>query len=320
MKIVYAKYNSKRLSKFQISTIIIKDDELYVLKSPETKEAKNHIKTIYENYFKLLSHCRCDILKPKKLKDSLRFPFLPLKTLHEQLLSYYFDKDMSKFEALIYKYLHFIDTISNIKEVVFVPSDNFIKVFGNVSFEEPIETICMANIDLIFSNIFVQDERFIMTDYEWIFDFEVPKDYIIARALVEFSKHIPINVEAYLPSFKKYKDIFFSMEKHFCSYVFGSNQYLQSRSELMYPYIKQKVVDNNDINLQKQVVSLQEENSKLQEQVKIYQEEINKLQKEIEKIIKQRDEIILDYKALEKVAQSLRLKNRLKNLLKKVFG
>ena len=44
MKIVYAKYNSKRLSKFQISTIIIKDDELYVLKSPETKEKS------YKNY------------------------------------------------------------------------------------------------------------------------------------------------------------------------------------------------------------------------------------------------------------------------------
>ena len=71
----------------------------------------------------------------------------------------------------------------------------------------------------------------------------------------------------------------------------------------MYPRFKQKnpkTQPQNDI-------------SHLKEQIKT-------LQNEIKNITAQRDKLIADYKALENVAQSLRLKNRLKNLFKKVIG
>ena len=50
--------------------------------------------------------------------------------------------------------------------------------------DEPQDLIELANIDMIFSNLFVADNDSItQIDYEWVFDCPVPKTIFLWRAI-----------------------------------------------------------------------------------------------------------------------------------------
>ena len=297
MKILYIKYNSLRLDKFQIGTKIIKEyDNLYVVKFAQNPKAKEHLLNIYNNYDKLKPYY--NLVKPLIKNEELYFDYMPYKTVYEQLLTYS-KNDLNAFENLIDKYIDFINTLAKGGKKQFKPSKKFIKVFGQVNFNKAVDTISLANIDLIFDNIFLCDGQFIISDYEWVFDFEIPKDYIIARALVHFSKKCKIDIEKYLPSYKEFKKQFFSMEDNFNQYVFKSN----IKDIEMFP----KDLNNlEEINYKKEIINLQK-------QIAVLKNQLNSIQNE-------RDAILKDYRKLEEIAQSMRIKNRLKNLIKKVIG
>ena len=74
-------------------------------------------------------------------------------------------------------------------EIPFDRTPEFAEVFGEGKLPEGIPCATVSDVDVIFSNIFVEsgkaaaDSAWTVIDYEWTFPFPVPKKYLIYRAV-----------------------------------------------------------------------------------------------------------------------------------------
>lgn len=66
----------------------------------------------------------------------------------------------------------------------------FREVFGDHPGREDYECVCPANVDLICSNIFMGEKENQIIDYEWMFDFPVPVNFIMWRLIHELYTHV----------------------------------------------------------------------------------------------------------------------------------
>lgn len=184
--IIYSKYSNERAEKFKIRTDILEDldGKKYVQKMPLNEEAHIHIDNIYR-YYELLS----EVYKESKIcinkclkKDTfgLEFEFVTGITLEEELDELLLKKDSAKIVEKIKEYVCIIEKGAG--EHVFKPTEEFKNVFGEVNLTIPLKAGIVNNIDLIFSNIIV-GEKWNVIDYEWTFDFLIPFNYIVYRAV-----------------------------------------------------------------------------------------------------------------------------------------
>lgn len=224
MRVLFAKHNNQRLPQFQILTkICIDKNGKTVVKEALNPKAQEHIDRICDNYAMLKEATSIQMPEPLKVQNSLHFRFIECGSFEEELIKLHKKNDTNALDSLIFEYIEFINGLSDKKETLFLPCHRFVSVFGELDIKEPLDLVSLANIDLIFSNLFYEDKKFIVSDYEWVFDFAIPKDYIIARALANFSKNHPIDIQKYLPSFEKYEKEFYKMEDNFHRFVFGEN-------------------------------------------------------------------------------------------------
>ena len=189
MKTVFAKYNRERLPKYQIVTKIVEDNnkKRYAIKEPLCEEAQEHINTIYKNYELLKSNYDINLVKPTKVESGILFEMAEGSSLENILLHAIYNNDEEKFQKYINKFLNLLDSMVYKRDVMFEPSKEFEEVFGRWNIDEPQDIIKVANIDMIFGNIFVNEkDEFTFIDYEWVYDFEVPKSFIIWRSLNVF--------------------------------------------------------------------------------------------------------------------------------------
>lgn len=226
--VVYSKCSTERSSKYRIVTKIIeKNNKKAVTKEAVTKEAIHHIRAMLENYNGLSSLYEdfpIRVLEGKKITDSIvEFPFVYGETLED------------KFENLVKsgeeeKILDWIQIIAdsfykNPNLVQFKISEQFSKIFGNQIFSEEKSALPISNLDSIFANFILEEDGLIMIDYEWVFDFQIPVDFILYRALF----HSPAIQKMQQCNLEKAYDIagvrtsdkeqYFIMEENFQKYV-----------------------------------------------------------------------------------------------------
>merc|ERR1712024_396694 len=100
----------------------------------------------------------------------------------------------------------------------------------------PQDIISIANVDLNFGNIFVdQHNNFEVIDYEWVFEFDTPKEFIIYRALQAFNDYHQIDLRRH---FKTLKDVgtnesFVQMEECFIDYVCSKSRLYCLNNKIM---------------------------------------------------------------------------------------
>ena len=188
MKTLFAKYNRERLPKFQTVTKIVElnDGTKKAIKQALMPEAQQHIAEIYANYARLIAKYPQIKLVPPTFEDAntVTFPMAQGVSL-ESLLKQALDKqDRSALFVLLDKFIAYVDGFVTERQVKFVPSEKFKQVFGEWTLDEPQDLIELANVDMIFSNLFVaNDDSITQIDYEWVFDFKIPKKYILWRAV-----------------------------------------------------------------------------------------------------------------------------------------
>lgn len=228
--IIYSKYSNERADKFKIRTDIIKDSDgnLFVQKVALTLGSQEHINNIYKNY-NLLSQSYKDskicINKCSITEKGLKFEYIPGKTLLEELDQILFKKNYKKLFEDIKNY---VDTIElGIKKKNFELTEDFIKVFGDVKLPSYLKATEITNIDLIFSNIIIGN-RWNVIDYEWTFDFPIPFNFIIYRAISGYifnsnKKNELMNLGLYkfLGITDQEMEVYGAMEKRFEEYVLG---------------------------------------------------------------------------------------------------
>lgn len=266
-KIIYSKYSNERADRFKIRTDILEDlnGKNYVQKTALTEEANNHIDDIYKSYI-LLSQMyegtSININKCSKIDGGLKFEYLEGITLEEELDVLLLKKEYSKLLDKIKEYVSIIK--SDKYEENFVLSENFIKIFGKSELPASLKGSAVSNIDLIFSNIII-GEKWSIIDYEWTFNFVVPVNYIIYRAILCYISNSSIRSE--LMSLDLYKILgitneelveYEKMEKNFNSYV--SEKWIPL-SDLYGKTIKNninidKMIEDNALNLFKDTIQI----------------------------------------------------------------
>lgn len=228
--IIYSKYSNERSEKFKIRTYIVEDLEgkKLVYKLPLTQEAHTHINNI-DTYCGLLSEAyrgsNVCINKCCKKGNGLEFEYIEGNTLEEEL-----DKVLSRkdYQQLIEKLKEYVSIIGKgIDEKNFEPTEKFVKIFGKVNLPFSLRAGSINNIDLIFKNIII-GEKWNIIDYEWTFNFPIPFNYIIYRAIHYYiygsSKRSDlINLELYKLLGITEEEItqYDIMEKNFQAYILG---------------------------------------------------------------------------------------------------
>lgn len=114
--------------------------------------------------------------------------------------------------------------------VTFQISDKYLSIFGN---NYPLNEMSLqaTNIDLIFSNLrLTEDNQLYCFDYEWVFDFLIPYEYVLWRNACQLYSKYMVYLRGKI-SLKKFLDrvgihtenisIYNEMERNFASYVYG---------------------------------------------------------------------------------------------------
>lgn len=176
-QVLFSKYSNDRSVAFQIRTDIIRNENgmLTVEKSAMTSEARTHIahnemcaQMLAESYEGTrFVACPCKRIN----EDTLAFEFLSGKQMDEML-----DEALDKCdEASFYELLTiYKKEMEKLAVVTIEGSDE--------------RALPVANVDQIFQNIKIKDDKWYVYDYEWTFEKVVPLGYIFYRAVVFYGQ------------------------------------------------------------------------------------------------------------------------------------
>lgn len=177
----FVKINSNRNEEFRTLTTI--NSNGFVYKSPLSKKSINHVKNMYDgSKFQLgkITYLDCDLKE-----DSICYKFLEEKSLEDYILDAIFNNDISEFFRLLEEYYEKL--FYNSFESRDYAEGKFLDIF-KIKSDKMFHCHDKSNLDLIFSNIFFIGEEYVAIDYEWIFDFPIPLEYIFYRVLLHHTR------------------------------------------------------------------------------------------------------------------------------------
>jgi len=228
MKVIFAKYNRTRLPKYQIVTSILRDGEqLKVEKRALRKEAVDHILSLFRNYEVLKNNLTNIEIVPLEINadtgDTAVFPYIYGKSYESLLLDYALKKDENGFFEVVEDYKNLLYELGNETKPVSIPG---------YTTEESYKCLKVSNLDFTFDNVLLAGERKWLIDYEWVFDWSIPIDYLLYRSVyLFFWKHKNYmnnfitfsRMVSYLGYSKEENELFNDIEKKFQETVVGEN-------------------------------------------------------------------------------------------------
>jgi len=291
MKILYVKNSSARAKAYQLQTIIYEENgQKFVKKEALCIEAIPHLMNMKESYSKLNSAIINPQVKLAKIVDesekSLTFEYIDGVSLEEKFYEASSEGKESR-DALVRSYIELLK--SSFKTTTLTIDDNnsddYQKLFGTESLskfdkQESFEDI--SNIDLIFSNIIYQDETVYLIDYEWVFDMPMPIEYVVYRSIYHTLRD-KSEIDA-IDMVVDYSEV----EKFFIDDVVMKDAFYYTKLN----YYKRKHTIERVLEAKDEIIAKREEQ------------------------IEERDQSILYWQG---VAESMRLKNRVKQLLNKIL-
>lgn len=182
----YVKYNRLRAPEYQISTRIYKtaDGERVAEKKALRKEAVAHIGQLSVNRQKLLESGEERVIEIlSNDSGTALFPYIPGKSLERKV-----NEALNSKENLIktmHEALHVIYDYKQDMLCTFELTEAYKQIFGTAGEAFVGRTgLKVANVDSTFAN-FVETEngKIVCLDYEWVFDFPVPVDYLKYRTV-----------------------------------------------------------------------------------------------------------------------------------------
>ncbi len=263
-KTIYVKYSDSRDKDFKIRTSIIEKNngKKIVEKKALNIFAQEHINKIALNsdiLKKQYKNAAFNIVECRKNEEKIEFDYIEGKTFSERLQ----EKNSKKWEKTILPLMEsFKEKLNEVdRGVYFEKSPNFISIFGDVTFDKPLRAMKPANIDLIGSNIIINNKINII-DYEWIFDFYVPINYVIFRILHHYqnentkkNRYELNEILEKLDISKNEQEEYSKMEKQFIKYITKKESFLP---ELYAKFDTITNVNIGDILLLKSKIDLEE--------------------------------------------------------------
>lgn len=266
---IYSKYSSERKEEFSIRTYITEtpEGERHVYKAALTPKANAHITNMSNRYETFKTCYERSILRPNRCMALLRDNETPLiagrpTTTRARIeLEYLRGMDLEKYLDSLQEgqeYERMLKLIRQYGEEVlrtacklrFEPSAKLEEVFGRCELPSGGAAANPCNFDLIFSNIVLtgSDEEHMIwnvLDYEWTFDFLIPIQFIIYRAVFYYLKDKKtepfraylaeqgIDLYACFEITEADRQIYAQMEHHFQLYIIGDKASLTLLKAIM---------------------------------------------------------------------------------------
>ncbi|RFZ80881.1 glycosyltransferase [Lacrimispora amygdalina] len=237
-KINFVKYNKTRREAFQIRTSLVEENGLpYVEKSALTAEGIPHIRSFEEKYRNLKEQNQgLNVADVTVSADgtTARFSFLKGET-YAELLGREIQNGKVP-EASLEEGISMILKVHDDYMTPFHVTEEFEEVFGVLpDTGEQIKrdwAFKHSNIDCLFENIMMTEDGPYCLDYEWVFSFPVPVNFIKFRVLYYFYEQYKSilsydSMEAFMEEQgvdRELIGIYEDMERHFQEYVHGENQ------------------------------------------------------------------------------------------------
>lgn len=179
-KVIFSKISNQRKSEFRIITKIIeKDQKKYVIKEGLNEKSILHLKRMLDH--KINESKYFDNAKIEQMPKGVSMEFVQGDTFEKKIIKLLEKNKKSEFEDAI---RNFADKIR--EGSIFTDqyrSRAFKMVFGEEDLGEKVYCKKNLNIDMLFSNIFLNDDIYKVIDFEWCFDFNIPVEFLIWRSL-----------------------------------------------------------------------------------------------------------------------------------------
>lgn len=180
---IFAKISNQRKKDYQIVTkIISENNKKYVVKEGLTPQSVLHIKNMLCNQNNTIDGFQN--IKVVEIDNGIKMDFIDSITFEDKLINFLKINARDEFEAAIK------DFSARIKKDSILTNeycrDEFKVIFGSTGLSERMLCKENLNIDMLFSNIFLEGNVFEIIDYEWIFKFLIPVDFVIWRSINMF--------------------------------------------------------------------------------------------------------------------------------------
>ena len=269
-QVLYAKFSRERKNEYAIVTqIVASDSGKRVEKSALTSQGVSHVANIYSNMDVLKNYyldesiviTPCSIRKP----GTIEFSYVDGVRYDNYFAEIANTGDVSKIQTELKRLKDILYHVQAVQE--FSMTEGFGKVFDGISedFLEGKKAYTISNVDMIFSNMIIKNEKIYITDYEWVFDFPIPIDYVLYRSLLlnnSFSmlkENVKKTILAFLDISCEDMQCYEEMENAFQRYVSGRNLFAEYKknsdkrimrldqvSPKMFPNIVQIIELDND--------------------------------------------------------------------------
>lgn len=253
MELLYVKFNRERKKKYQIKTsIYMENNKKIVIKQAITDEAKEHIYNTYNNWDKIAEFYKEYLIsKPEFKNEKLYCEYENGVTLLEMVQKAAQNRDDKEVDRLLNLYVDILTGFNKENLLEFKYTDEFAELFGEIKGLEKCKSLKISNIDLNLDNIILEDNKIKIIDYEWIYDFPIPIDYIIYRNLLQlyanntdlFDKSIFVKYLISLKDLSILGQMFYSFNRE----VFKLEDIDLEYSEILEKYRKNNGIINSNV-------------------------------------------------------------------------
>lgn len=248
-KTIYAKMGNDRKKEFQILTKIEEDQnkERSVCKFPMTEESEEHLNKMRLHFNEKDNNDSVfENVSLSQNNNGYSFAYIKGNTFEKQLLDDLRYNEFDTFKA------NLIQFKNEVLKDTFLSGDyctqEFKTVFGNMECDVELHCKRNSNIDLIFPNIFVRNDRYYIIDYEWTFTFAIPQEYVVWRSLHFF--YLANDLVKKIYSFEQLLEIVGidkTLHTIFCRWdLFFGNRYV--RDNINEHYEKEIIWINDDLD------------------------------------------------------------------------
>lgn len=251
-EILYVKYSNERAPEFSVRTELRESDNgtKIIVKAPISKMSVMHVENMYYSYLKLIELYQNDNVKINKCKyanEIASFEYIEGETLQQIVDKYIKDNQWNKVYEIIDE---IVRIISDKATIDFIYTEEFKHIFGNVDGIENSKCSEVTDVDMIFSNIII-NEGINIIDYEWTFSFPIPVKFVIFRLCFFLIHQCCVNqcitIEQLMARYsisKEEYNCFIIMEENFQHYIRGNRTTLRECGTSNMTHIR----SINDIN------------------------------------------------------------------------
>ncbi len=234
---VYSRHSTERDPLFRIRTDIISDGKgtVRVIKVPFSEEAIPHLLRMADAYEDIMEEFRGTSFKPcaveKVFSESGQFDHLEFKYLKGRSMDQELKRLLSegKGKECVNAVVNFASAVRRAAVRDFWATREFAEVFEITDLPENLKSMMLSDVDLIFSNL-IYNNGWNIIDYEWVFEFPIPVDFIIFRAISYFLSSLGMDEPEEFDGIYQKVGIdaaligkFYEMEQSFQRYIAGRN-------------------------------------------------------------------------------------------------